>query len=142
MQTNIVHVDSSQHAESVIKSLRSASLSQRRYQRNAESGESIFTTLANFDTIVSTQLKETTRKQDIDAKINIVPAASHFPVKDASEDSDNESPMKVSWNWYRRLHHLYNGLRFMTRANHHIPSIQVLLIAIAVKMSTPNKKER
>lgn len=103
MHSNIVHVDSSAHAESVIKSLRSASLSQKRYQRNAELGDSIFTTLANFDTIVSTQLKETKKKQDIDAKINIVPSASRFPVKDASEDSDNDSPR------FEKLSHTYNA---------------------------------
>ena len=94
--TNIVHVDSAEHAESVIKSLRSASLSQRRYQRIAEAGESIFTNLANFDSVVATQLKETKQKEDIDAKINATPIVARGFVKEASADSDDETPRFVS----------------------------------------------
>jgi hypothetical protein len=62
----ISRVDSAAHAESVIKSLRSLSLSQSRYQRNAESSDVIIPNLAKFDSIINNYMTEDKPQKKLD----------------------------------------------------------------------------
>lgn len=69
MKNQIIGVDSLNHAQSVIKSLRSRSLSQKRYQRSAVDDEHIFQNITSFDAVVQQQASEESLRTEMEEKI-------------------------------------------------------------------------
>lgn len=99
--SKVVGVESIDHAESVVKALRATSLSQKRYQRNAENENQIIQSMKQFDTIVSEKGAEVEKSRSMEVKMNDAIAATVFnkvgkstttskPTKEACESSSDE----------------------------------------------------
>lgn len=93
----IVAIDSVDHATMVIRSLRSSSISNQRYQRSSDDSDHIMHSIVQFDHLVQQQAVNHEKKLAIDAQIDyVVPSKLLTELENKQDDEPfDRSPIIV-----------------------------------------------